>query len=141
MDLVELGYFGLFIGAFLAATILPFSSEVILTSLLLSGADPVICLIIATIGNSLGGVTNYIIGRLGNLKWLLKLGMPIEKLQRLESISKRYGHWLAFFAWIPFIGDPLTLSLGYFRVKIFPFIILMTFGKFLRYLAIVYWLI
>lgn len=139
MELVELGYFGLFIGAFLAATILPFSSEIILSSLLLAGANPFACLVCATIGNSLGGINNYGIGFLGKTSWLLKLGMTQEKLQNLETISKKYGHWLAFFAWVPFIGDPLTIALGYFRAKFIPFILLMTLGKFLRYLAIVYW--
>jgi len=141
MEFIEFGYLGLFIGAFLAATIVPFSSEIILSALLISGAHPFACLLIATAGNTLGGISNYAIGFLGNPKWLLKLGMTNDKLNNLEILTKKYGHWLAFFAWMPIIGDPLTIALGYFRAKFFPFFFLMTLGKFLRYLAIVYWFI
>lgn len=136
MELIELGYWGLFLAAFLAATILPFSSEVIFTSMLLAGFQPEYCLIIATVGNSLGGLTNYIIGYQGNLNWLLKLGMSPLKLENFKKSTSRYGHWLGLLSWIPIIGDPLTLALGYFRVAFVPFLLLMILGKFARYFVI-----
>lgn len=138
MDLIEWGYLGLFVGSFLAATLIPFSSELILAALLFNGNDPFACLIIASFGNSLGGLTNYGIGRLGNPKWLLKLGMTETKLNRFQNYTLKSGHWLAFFAWLPIVGDPLSIALGYFRVKIIPFILLMTLGKTLRYAVIIY---
>lgn len=138
MDLIEWGYIGLLVGSFLAATILPFSSELILATLLLNGFDPFYCLIIASAGNSLGGLTNYGIGRLGNPKWMLKLGMTEVKLNRFQNASFKYGHWLAFFAWLPIVGDPLSIALGYFRAKIIPFILIMSLGKTLRYAVIIY---
>lgn len=138
MDLIEWGYWGLFVGSFLAATILPFSSEIILTTLLFNGYNPFLCLIIASLGNGLGGMTNYFIGRLGNPKWLLKLGMTKIKLERFQSTTTKYGHWLAFFAWVPIIGDPLSVALGYFRTKLIPFTLLMFLGKTLRYACVIY---
>lgn len=140
MDLIEWGYVGLLVGSFLAATILPFSSELILATLLLNGFDPFYCLIFAGIGNTLGGITNFGIGRLGNPKWLLKLGMTIEKLNRFQNITIKYGHWLAFFSWVPIIGDPLSIAIGYFRGKFYPFLLLMTLGKFMRYAILIYFI-
>lgn len=141
MDLIEWGYFGLFVGAFLAATILPFSSEVILAALLLNGFNPFLCLLLAGFGNTLGGLTNYGIGKLGNPRWLLKFGMSYEKLDNYQSTTFKYGHWLAFFSWVPIVGDPLSIALGYFRVKFYPFLILMTLGKFIRYGFIIYFFV
>lgn len=138
MDLFEWGYFGLFIGSFLAATIIPFSSELILATLLLGGSNPLTCFVIASFGNSLGGITNYGIGRLGNPKWMLKLGMTETKLNRFQLTILKYGHWSAFFSWLPIIGDPLSIALGYFRAKFIPFILLMTLGKTLRYALVIY---
>ncbi len=138
MELNEWGYFGLFIASFLSATIIPFSSELILTALLFSGSNPLACLLIASLGNSLGGITNYGIGRLGNPKWMLKLGMTESKLNRFQTTILKYGHWSAFFAWLPIIGDPLSIALGYFRAKFVPFIVLMTLGKTVRYAVIIY---
>lgn len=136
--LIEWGYFGLFVGSFLAATVIPFSSELILTALLLHGNNPLFCLVIASAGNSLGGITNYFIGRIGNPKWLLKLGMTEVKLNRFQTATNNYGHWLAFFAWVPIVGDPLSIALGYFRAKLIPFILLMTLGKTMRYAVVIY---
>jgi len=138
MDLIEWGYLGLFVGSFLAATIIPFSSELILTTLLFNGNNPISCLIIASLGNSFGGLTNYFIGRLGNPKWLLKLGMTVTKLNRFQSTTSKYGHWLAFFAWVPIIGDPLSIALGYFRARLIPFVLLMSLGKTMRYAVVIY---
>lgn len=138
MYFFEWGYWGLFVIAFLAATILPLSSEGVLIALLVAGYDPILCLIVASIGNILGGLTNYFIGRLGNPKWLLKLGMSTEKLHSFEGRVSKYGHWMALLAWVPIIGDPLTVALGYFRVQFIPFLGLMAFGKIVRYAIIIF---
>lgn len=138
MDFFEWGYWGLFFIAFLAATILPLSSEGVLIALLLANYDPIICLIVASAGNILGGATNYYIGRLGNPKWLLKLGLSPKKLNSFEFRISKYGHWMALFAWVPIIGDPLTVALGYFRVHFIPFLGLMAFGKVVRYAIIIF---
>ena len=136
MDFSALGYLGLFLGGFLSSTILPMNSEGVLLILLAQDFEPWTCLIVATIGNSLGGLTNYWIGSLGKLKWLSRLGMSEKRLSELEAKIKKYGYWLAFFSWVPFIGDPMTIALGYFRVSFWRVTALVVLGKFLRYAAL-----
>jgi membrane protein YqaA with SNARE-associated domain len=136
MDYFSIGFTGLFLITFLSATILPFSSELFLLLMLSKGFDPTTCLVVATIGNSLGGITNYGIGRLGKLKWLNKTGVSEEKLETYSISIQKYGSWLAFLSWIPIIGDPLVIALGYFRVPFIRVLILLIAGKFLRYLTI-----
>lgn len=133
MDFISLGFTGLFLITFLSATILPFSSELFLMLMLSKGYDPFICLLIATLGNSLGGITNYGLGRLGNLKWLKKVGMTEDKLHKSSNKIQRYGGWLAFLSWVPFVGDPLLVGLGFFRTPFLNVLIPMVIGKFLRY--------
>jgi membrane protein YqaA with SNARE-associated domain len=136
MDFSALGYLGLFLGGFLSSTILPMNSEGVLLILLAQDFEPWTCLIVATIGNSLGGLTNYWIGSLGKLKWLSRLGMSEKRLSELEAKIKKYGYWLAFFSWVPFIGDPMTIALGYFRVSFWRVTALVVLGKVLRYAAL-----
>lgn len=133
MELESLGLVGLFFSTFLAATILPFSSEAILLYFLTKGVDPTICLSIAILGNSLGGTTNYVLGRLGNPLWLKYLGVKEETIFKREDWVIRHGTFLAFFSWVPLLGDPLLVALGYFRSKAFATISWMIFGKSLRY--------
>ncbi len=137
MEYISIGFTGLFIVTFLSATILPFSSELFLLLMLSKGYDPVFCLLIATLGNSLGGITNYGLGRLGDLKWLKKVGVTEQKLNQSTAKIQRYGSWLAFFSWVPIIGDPLVVALGYFRTPFSKVLPLLILGKFLRYLMIV----
>jgi membrane protein YqaA with SNARE-associated domain len=137
MDLISLGYFGLFLAAFLSATILPMSSEGILLLMLTQNFDPWMCLLIATVGNSLGGLTNYGIGMLGDPNWFKRFGVNEGKLLRFEKKIQRYGYWLAFLSWIPFIGDPLTIALGFFRVPFKKVLTLMILGKFIRYFVLI----
>ncbi len=138
MDFLELGYFGLFLICFLSATLLPLASEGVLLLFLLGGFDPWLCLLVATIGNTLGGTTNYAIGLLGNPERLKKrLGKP-ERFIKMASATKRYGYWLGLVSWVPIIGDPLVVVLGYFRVPFFPLLLLMTLAKFLRYWIIIF---
>ncbi len=133
----EIGYFGLLLTSFLAATFLPITSEVFLISMLVLGYDPWITLLFATIGNAAGGWFNFIIGRLGNPKWLKRLKVSENKIFRWKYKVQRYGHWLGLLSWLPFIGDVMAVALGFFRApwrSSFSFILI---GKFLRYLVIV----
>lgn len=133
----EIGYLGLLLTSFLAATFLPITSEVFLISMLVLGYDPWITLLYATIGNAAGGWFNFIIGRLGNPKWLKRLKVPENKIFRWKDKVQRYGHWLGLLSWLPFIGDVMAVALGFFRAPwraSFSFILI---GKFLRYLVIV----
>lgn len=142
MDFFEFGYIGLFLVCFLAATILPLTSEGVLLSFLFAGYDPILSLIIASTGNILGGSTNYWIGRIGNPLWLSKLGVSENKIQQFEVRIVKYGYWIALLSWVPIIGDPLLVALGFFRANWWKVFILMSLGKIVRYtILILPWLI
>ncbi len=130
----ELGYFGLFIAAFLAATILPLSSELVLTALLLNGLSPELVVIVATVGNVLGSLTNYGLGYWASKTVIQKwLRMTESEFVRAEERLKKYGIVALLFAWVPVIGDPLTVMAGILRIRLLWFLILVTIGKFMRY--------
>jgi membrane protein YqaA with SNARE-associated domain len=137
MDYLEAGYLGLFVVCFLSATILPLTSEGVLIAFLLSGGEPITALLVATSGNVLGGSTNYFLGRIGEPKWLRKLGVKETRIVRFENWVKRYGVWTALLSWVPIVGDPLTIALGFFRANWWWVFLLMLLGKFLRYLLLV----
>lgn len=110
--LAELGYWGLFIGSFLASTILPMSADVLLIGALAIDGNVWLCVAIATVGNWLGGLTSYGIGWLGKWEWIEKwLKVKKEKLLRQKKNIDRYGVWLALFTWLPLVGDLLAIAL------------------------------
>ena len=133
-------YLSLFTISFLAATILPFSSELTLAGLIAtSNYDNLLLLIVASFGNVLGSVVNWVLGfysrNLATKKWF-----PFKDKQ-IKNSSKwfsKFGKWSLLFAWVPVIGDPLTLAAGLLRVKFIEFVILVTIGKFSRYFLIYY---
>jgi membrane protein YqaA with SNARE-associated domain len=135
----ELGYVGLFVASFLAATILPLSSEVVLSALLLNGLSPVALIAIATTGNVLGSLTNYALGYWASLEVIKKwLKISEEEFVRAEQRFVKYGLFSLCFAWVPVIGDPLTVIAGVLRIRLLWFILLVTAGKLLRYIVITY---
>ena len=135
-------YLSLFAISFLAATIFPFSSELTLAGLIAtSNYDNLLLLIFASLGNVLGSIVNWALGfysrNLTTKKWF-----PFKDKQ-IENSSKWFsktGKWSLLFAWVPIIGDPLTLVAGLLRVKFIEFIILVTIGKVSRYIVIFYFL-
>ena len=127
--LLELGYAGLFVGSFLAATVVPFSADVLLIGMLVAGGSPWIIIAIATAGNFLGGLTSYAIGRLGKWEWIEKLGVKPETLERQTTRIDRYGAWIALLSWVPFVGDIFAVALGFYRVKFVPSALFMLIGK------------
>ena len=135
----EFGYVGLFIASFLAATILPLSSEVVLAALLLNGLHPIILVGVATLGNVLGAFLNYAIGLWGGFFLMRKvLKISEDESVKAQQTFKKYGVISLFFAWVPVIGDPLTFVAGLLRINILVFFTLVTAGKFIRYAAISY---
>jgi len=132
--LIEYGYIGVFIAAFLAATILPFSSEIVLTGVLLGGADYWPCMIAATFGNFLGGMTCYWLGKIGKIEWIKKyLRINISKLERFQARIQKKGSWIAFFAFLPGVGDLIAVALGFMRANVWIVSVSMLVGKALRY--------
>jgi membrane protein YqaA with SNARE-associated domain len=139
MDWIELGFIGLFLATFLAATVLPFSSEFVLIALISAGYDPFLCVITATIGNTLGGMSSYILGRIGDYNRISKwLRMDPSGINKWKTKIDRYGHWTALLCWLPIIGDPIAVALGVFRTKWIPVLISMTVGKGTRYFLVVF---
>ena len=135
----ELGYFGLFVASFLAATILPLSSEVVLSSLLVNGSSPVVLVLIATIGNVLGSLTNYALGYWASLEIIKKwLKISEQEFVRAEQRFAKYGLFSLCFAWVPVIGDPITVVAGILRIRLLWFVLLVTAGKLLRYIVVSY---
>jgi len=132
-------YLLLFGSAFLAATILPFYSEVLLFALLRQDGDPFILVLVATLGNTLGAVVNWILGRwllqFKDRKWFYFNDNQINKAQRW---FQRYGVWSLLLAWLPVGGDALTLIAGIMRVRLTLFLILVGIGKSLRYITVAY---
>jgi len=135
----ELGYFGMFVASFLAATILPLSSEVVLTALLVNGLSPVALVSVATTGNVLGSVLNYALGYWVSLEVVKRwLKISEEEFVRAEQRFTRYGLVSLLFAWMPIIGDPITVVAGILRVRFLWFVLLVTAGKFSRYVVVTY---
>lgn len=138
MEWIALGWLGLFLVTFLSATVLPFSSELVVVLFIGNGFNPSTCLIIATIGNSLGGATNYFIGSLGKTAWFKPLGLTDKRLTQIENAFKRRGKYIAFFGFLPFIGDLILLVLGLFKTPIWSTLGLMTLGKAARYALLIF---
>ena len=138
----ELGYFGLFIVSFLAATILPLSSEIVLSTLLLSGLSPIALITIATTGNILGSLTNYALGYWASQEVIKKwLKMSEQDFVRAEQRFVKYGLFSLCFAWVPIIGDPLTVIAGVLRIRLLWFVALVSVGKLARYIVVSYFVL
>jgi membrane protein YqaA with SNARE-associated domain len=133
-------YLSLFGISFLAATILPFSSELSLAGLIsTSNFNNSLLLIAASLGNILGSVVNWFIGFCSR-NFISKKWFPFNELQITTSSKwfEKFGKWSLLFAWVPILGDPLTLVAGLLRVKFLDFIILVAIGKVSRYLVVLY---
>ena len=114
--LEELGLLGLFLGNILAATIVPFSSDALYIAVLAASGQTVPCFIVATLGNWLGSLITYGMGRLGKWEWLEKwFKVKRETLEKQKRYVDRYGVWLSLIAWVPIIGDVLVLALGFYK--------------------------
>tara|TARA_B100001564_G_C20309457_1_gene520691 strand:+ start:179 stop:604 length:426 start_codon:yes stop_codon:yes gene_type:complete len=129
----------LFTVSFLAATILPAQSEMVLAGLQIAGKSSTVVLVsVATFGNVLGAVVNWILGRylihFQDRKWF-----PVKEkmINKATIFYQKWGIWTLLLAWMPFIGDPFTLVAGIFRTNIWLFLLLVTIGKAGRYIVIV----
>ena len=132
------GYWGMFVAAFLAGSVFPFSSEAVMLSLL-TKLDAWPLVVYGTIGNVLGSMFNYYVGRLGKLEWIEKyLHIKKEKMDRAERFMAGRGAWMGFFAFLPILGSAITVTLGYMRANPVVSILSIAVGKFLRYLLLAY---
>ncbi len=137
--LINYGYLGMFIAAFLAGSVFPFSSEVVMLALLGMDLDPLQLLIYGTVGNVLGGMFNYAVGRQGRTDWIEKyLKVKKEDLDRALRFMGGHGAWMGFFSFIPILGSAITVSLGLMRANLPISFISITLGKGIRYALLVY---
>lgn len=128
----QFGYLGLFIVSFLAATLLPLGSEIFVATMTISGYNVWLIFALATTGNTLGSITNYYIGKLGaNLIFSRYIKFDPEKMYQ------KWGSPILFFAWIPIIGDPLTVVAGVFKLNLYIFIFWVVLGKDFRYFLVI----
>lgn len=131
-------YFGLFMAVLGAATLLPMQSETVLAGMLLSQAYPAAVLLsVATAGNVLGSILNWLLGRsiirLRHKRWFPASEAQLEKAQRFYL---KYGYWSLLLSWVPLIGDPLTLIAGVLREPLWRFVLIVTVAKGARYLVV-----
>ena len=133
---MDFGYVGLFFGSLLAATIFPFSSDVLLLGMLIAGGEPVTTVVVATLGNWLGGIVGYWMGRLGKLEWLeRRFKVKHETIVRHQAKVERWGALLALLTWTPFVGDVFAIVLGFYKAKFLPVAFWMLIGKCGRYVC------
>jgi len=131
---IELGYWGLFVASFLAATVIPLSSEIVLSVLIAKGYDFGASLAVVTIGNWLGGLSSYALGYIGNWQTLERyFGVKKSKVVRVKKYVEQWGSPLAFLCWLPLVGDVFAVGLGFFKVRFPPVALWMLVGKMLRY--------
>ena len=135
MDFSVYGYWGMLLTAFLAGSVFPFSSEAVMIGLLASpGIDAWKLVVYATVGNVLGGMFNYGVGRLGKLEWIERwLKISPEKMERTQRFMAGRGAWMGFFAFLPVLGSAITVTLGLMRANVVISLISITIGKLLRY--------
>lgn len=134
--LAEYGLLGLFIGSFLAATVVPFSADVLLVGMLVADVNSAVALlVVATLGNWIGGITSYGIGRAGKWEWIERLHVSRESLEKQKTRIERFGAPIALLTWVPFIGDVFAVALGFYRVKFLPAIFWMLIGKGARFVC------
>ncbi len=134
--LLDWGYGGLFLAAFAAGSILPLGSEVLFMLLLGMGLNPVGCIVAATAGNTLGGMSCYAIGRLGKTQWITRLGVSAEKLAKAQRFLHGRGALMGFFAFLPVIGEAIAVALGLMRANVWITTLAMGLGKLARYTAL-----
>lgn len=137
--LIDWGYWGMLAAAFLAGSFFPFSSEAVMAGLQAAGLEPLPLVIYGSIGNVLGSMFNYGVGRMGKMEWIEKyLHVKKKSLDKAERFMAGRGAWMGFFAFLPLLGSAITIGLGLTRANIPISILSITIGKVLRYVLLVY---
>lgn len=135
--LEQLGLFGLFLGCMLSATVVPFASEVLVTGAIAMGYNLWAVVVVATLGNTAGGMISYLLGWLCRWEWIERfLHVKRERLMRMHDRVKRWGVAAALLTWTPFVGDLIAIAMGLIRINPLATAALMAVGKFVRYLAV-----
>jgi membrane protein YqaA with SNARE-associated domain len=131
------GYLGLFLGCFLAATIVPFSSDALFISALALNGNISLTLLWGVSGNWLGGLVTYWMGYIGKWEWIEKwFRVKPVTLEKQKKRVDKYGNWLALLTWVPIVGDLFALALGFYRTNFYTSALFMLIGKLARFILI-----
>jgi len=137
--LIDYGYWGMLLAAFLAGSFFPFSSEAVMIALLAAGLQPWPLVAYGTVGNVLGSVVNYGIGRMGRTEWIERyLHVSEERMEQAQRFMRGRGAWMGFFAFLPVLGSAITIALGLMRANPIITFLSITIGKLLRYVILIY---
>lgn len=137
--LIEYGYWGMFVAAFIAGSVFPFSSEAVMAGLQLAGLSPLPLLVWGTAGNVAGSMFNYGIGRLGRMEWIEKyLHVKREKVEQTRKWMESRGAWMGVLCFLPILGSVIAVTLGFMRANPLISLISITIGKLLRYAILIY---
>lgn len=129
----------MFLSAFLAGSILPFSSEVVMVALLAVGVNPWVLFVAASAGNTLGGVSCYCVGRIASPEWLQRTFRIKDKhMLRARALVSRWGAWMGLLCWVPVIGDAILITLGIMRSRPLATNLTMLLGRTLRYAFVLF---
>jgi len=135
-----MSYIIIFIVSLLSATILPLSSETLLIYYLENGSSSLYLLIFAGLGNTLGSIINYFIGKKG-VDWLINSKKISRlRLKKSQKIFKKYGKYSLLLSWLPVVGDPLTFIAGALKFNFKLFIMMVAISKFGRYIILLIFL-
>jgi membrane protein YqaA with SNARE-associated domain len=134
------GYWGMGLASFLAGTFVPFSSEAVMGALLATtGMNPVLTVISGTIGNVLGSMFNYYLGRLGNIRQISRwMHVREDRLEHTKQYVEKRGSWIAFFSFLPAFGTAISIALGILRANPLGVFFYTLTGKLLRYIMVAY---
>ena len=135
--LLTYGYGGMFAAAFLAGSFFPFSSEAVMAGLRLAGLDVWMLVLCASMGNLLGGMFNYGVGRMGKEDWIYgMLRVRPERLEQSERFVHRYGAWMGLLSRLPILGSVITIAMGLLRVDVWKSALTILIGKVARYVVL-----
>lgn len=133
----DYGYWGMWAISFLSGSILPFTSDVLLLFFLGIGLNPVLLVIVSTIGNTMGGMTCFFMGGMAKKGWLSKFfKVSPEKAEKADVYIQKYGYWAAFFSFLAIVGEAIVILLGNMRVSWWRVLLVMILGKFVRYVVL-----
>ncbi|MDD4819778.1 MAG: DedA family protein [Flavobacteriales bacterium] len=140
MDFIaQYGAWGLFVSAFIAGTVVPFSSEVVIVAVIAMGVDPWVALLAAATGNILGGMTTYFMGYFLELKKVLRyFKVKQEKIDRMYPYAHKYGFILGLLGFVPLMGNVVMITLGSLRSSWIGTLMTTSVGRTLRYYLIVF---
>ncbi|MCF0160068.1 MAG: DedA family protein [Bacteroidaceae bacterium] len=134
----ELGYVGMCLAAFLAGSVFPFSSEAVMTALLIAELSPWKLFLWGTVGNVAGSMLNYGIGRLGRLEWIEKyLRVKREKIESTQRFLSGHGAWMGLLCFVPVLGSAIAVTLGFMRSNIWITLASVAIGKAIRYALLI----